>query len=105
LWIKDYPAPDNEITRRLGPVDPVIEYGQCLMLKMQWLGYSLENGELLWGQQTQTFGLITTGSGESADNVVTAYGNLYVQGFGGEFSVTTIKTELCYGNTTIRIAA
>jgi outer membrane protein assembly factor BamB len=54
---------------------------------MQWTGYSLDNGNLLWGPTTTTFAQAYQffGSGEGiGQNCVDAYGNLYIQGYGGE---------------------
>ncbi|MCW4005014.1 MAG: hypothetical protein NWF04_00235 [Candidatus Bathyarchaeota archaeon] len=87
LWIQDYPAPDGDLTRRLGPVDPVNRVWTMFDVEtMQWLGYSLDNGDLLWGPTDTTIRAYEYyGSGEGGgQRGVTAYGNLYVQGFGGE---------------------
>ena len=53
----------------------------------QWLGYSLDTGNLLWGPTTTVFptGYQYFGSGLGIGQcAVNAYGNIYVQGYGGE---------------------
>jgi len=53
---------------------------------MQWLGYSLDDGTLLWGPTTteiRAMQFFSSGSG-AGQRAVTAYGKIYVQGFGGE---------------------
>jgi outer membrane protein assembly factor BamB len=94
LWIKNYSAPAGNITRHLGPVDPVnrvwtMTDGET----QQWLGYSLEDGSLLWGPTTtKVRDLQFFGSGEGmGQRAVTAYGNIYVQGFGGELFCYSTK--------------
>ena len=87
LWIRNYTAPAGDISRQLGPVDPVNRVWTMNEAEtMQWLGYSLDNGDLLWGPTTTEMrDLQFFGGGEGAgQRGVTAYGNLYVQGFGGE---------------------
>lgn len=87
-WAKNYAAPESgNLTLRLGPVDPVnriwtmndVEY-------MQWRGFDLDTGTEAWGPTTTDFrSLQFFGSGEGGGpRGVTAYGNIYVQGFGGE---------------------
>jgi outer membrane protein assembly factor BamB len=96
IWKKDYAAPENgNLTLRLASVDPTnrvwtmndVEY-------MQWRGYSLDTGEPLWGPTTVQFrALQFFGSGEGGgQRGVTAYGNIYVQGFGGEVFCFSAKT-------------
>jgi len=95
LWVKNYTAPDimannnflGSYTQRLGPLDPTtgvvtMQIGET----MQWLGYDLHNGNLLWGptntvfvSQYQYFG---SGLGIGQD-AIDAYGQIYVQGYGG----------------------
>ena len=105
LWIKNYSAPAGNLTRHLGPVDPVnrvwtMTDGET----QQWLGYSLSDGSLLWGPTTtEVRDLQYFGSGEGmGQRGVTAYGNLYVQGFAGElFAYSTKDGTLLwkYNNT------
>jgi len=105
LWIKNYTAPAGDITRQLGPVDPVNRVWTMYDAEtMQWLGYSLDDGSHLWGPTTtEVRDIQFFGSGEGAgQRGVTAYGNLYVQGFGGElFCYSTKNGTLLwkYNNT------
>ncbi len=53
----------------------------------QWLGYSMDTGNLVWGPTTTVFpdGYQYFGSGLGIGQcAVEAYGNIYVQGYGGE---------------------
>jgi len=95
LWIKNYTAPESgNLTRRLGPVDPINRVWTMYDTEtMQWLGYSLDNGNLLWGPTTtpvrdmQFFG----GGEGGGQRAVTAYGNVYAQGYGGELLAYSSK--------------
>jgi hypothetical protein len=105
LWKKSYPAPSGNNSRTLGPLDPVNRVWTMTDAEtMQWLGYSLENGNLLWGPTntpTRAMQFFSSGSG-AGQRGVTAYGNLYVQGFGGElFCYNTEDGSLLwkYNNT------
>jgi hypothetical protein len=110
LWKKDYPAPPGNITRNFGPyneIERVLGYslgGQCvdpvnrviLMTDeetMQWLGYSLDTGELLWGPVGEGFRAYQYyGSGLGGGQIgFPAYGNLYTQGYGGEIHCYSTK--------------
>ena len=89
LWIKDYPAPAGNLSRLMGPVDPETRvFTMNNKETRQWLGYSLDNGELLWGPlgETRDFNYYpTVGMGSSGQAGFVAYGNLYLGGYGGEF--------------------
>jgi outer membrane protein assembly factor BamB len=95
LWVKNYTAPElmsansdiGGYTLRLGPVDPTnrVITMHCIET-FQWQGYSLDNGNLLWGPTNtpepnayQYFG----GGEGGGQRAVDAYGNIYVQGYGG----------------------
>ncbi|MBM4400505.1 MAG: hypothetical protein FJ045_00980, partial [Crenarchaeota archaeon] len=94
LWIKNYSAPTGNLTRRLGPVDPINRvWTMTDGENMQWLGYSLDDGSPLWGPTNFQFRDIQFfGSGEGfGQRAVTAYGNVYVQGFGGELFAFSAK--------------
>jgi hypothetical protein len=92
LWKQDYPAPSGNLTRRFitsWPIDPVNRvFVMSDVETMQFLGYSLDNGNLLWGPTTIPQRAYTYyGSGEGGgQRGAMAYGNLYVQGFGGEIN-------------------
>ena len=87
LWKKDFAAPSGNLSRTLGPLDPVNRVWTMTDAEtMQWLGYSLDTGNLIWGPTTtEVRGMQFFSSGSGAgQRAVTAYGNFYVQGFGGE---------------------
>ncbi|MCW3983345.1 MAG: PQQ-binding-like beta-propeller repeat protein [Candidatus Bathyarchaeota archaeon] len=105
LWKKSYPAPSGNMSRTLGPLDPVNRVWTMTDAEsMQWLGYSLENGNLIWGptsveKRAMQFFASGYGAGQRA---VTAYGNLYEGGFGGElfaYDAATGKLLWKYNNT------
>ncbi|MCW4018513.1 MAG: hypothetical protein NWF00_07550 [Candidatus Bathyarchaeota archaeon] len=105
LWIRSYPAPEGNITRKMGPVDIVNRVWTMYDTEtMQWLGYGLDNGDPLWGPtetEVRDFGYY--GSGMGAGQVgFAAYGNIYTQGYGGEiFCYDTLTGDLVwkYNNT------
>ncbi|MCX8151104.1 MAG: PQQ-binding-like beta-propeller repeat protein [Candidatus Bathyarchaeota archaeon] len=138
LWKKDYPAPPGNITRNFGPqneIERVLGYSlgqQCVdpvnrVILMtdeetfQWLGYSLDTGELLWGPVGGDFNAYQYyGSGLGGGQIgFPAYGNLYTQGYGGEihcystrdgrllwkYNNTNSGMETPWGNYPIFIAA
>jgi len=105
LWKESFDAPDGNETRTLGPLDPVNRVWTMTDSEtMQWLGYSLDNGDLLWGPtetEIRPMQYFSSGSG-AGQRAVTAYGNIYVQGFGGElFCYDTSDGSLLwkYNNT------
>jgi outer membrane protein assembly factor BamB len=89
LWSKTYSPPEGNITRQFGPVDAVTRvFTMNDKETMQWLGYDLDSGELLWGPigETRDFNYYpTVGMGGSGQAGFVAYGNLYVGGYGGEY--------------------
>jgi outer membrane protein assembly factor BamB len=107
LWIRNYAAPAGNISRNFGPLDPVnrvwmMEDGET----QQWVGYSLDDGSPLWGPtETPVRDMQFFGSGEGmGQRGVTAYGNLYVQGFGGEIFCFSTKTGTLlwkYGSSSV----
>jgi len=107
LWIKNYTAPGNDITRSfsIAPIDPVNRvFFMRDMETMSWLGYSLDSGDLLWGPKTGNVRAYSYfGSGLGAGPIgFPAYGNLYTQGFGGELACydgKTGKVLWVYNNT------
>jgi hypothetical protein len=93
LWVKNYTTPElmtsdiSSYTYRLGPVDPVnrVITIHCVET-FQWQGYSLDTGNMLWGPTTtpQPYAYQYFGGGEGGgQRAVAAYGNIYVQGYGG----------------------
>ncbi len=106
LWIKDYPAPLGNLTRSFEAVDPVNRvFTMSDKETQQWTGYSMDDGSLLWGPLGNTRALnfyATVGSGGVSNVGFVAYGNLYVDGYGGELFCYSTKTgELLwkYNNT------
>ncbi|MCX8151143.1 MAG: hypothetical protein N3D85_06550 [Candidatus Bathyarchaeota archaeon] len=107
LWKQSYPAPSGNLTRRFLtlPIDPV---NRVILMSdvetMQFLGYSLDTGRLLWGPTNipvRAYQYYGGGEGGGQRGSV-AYGNLYVQGYGGEiFCINTTNGNLVwrYNNT------
>jgi hypothetical protein len=96
LWIKNYPAPEGNITRMLAaqPVDIVNRVFTMTDYETgQRLGYSLDSGNLLWGPvgvpyqdpSAKAFQYYSSREG------FPAYGNLYIGGYGGEILAYSMK--------------
>ncbi len=106
LWMKNYQGPSGNLTRQFGPVDPVNRvFTMNDKETMQWVGYNLDGGELLWGPvgEPRDFNYYPTiGMGGSGQAGFTAYGNLYVGGYGGEYFCYSMKNGTLlwkYSNT------
>jgi len=118
LWIRDYPAPENNITRMLAmqPIDPVNRVWTMTDFQTgQRTGYSIDNGDLLWGPvgEQRPFQYYSNRQG------FPAYGNLYIAGYGGEilcysmangtllwkYNNTNLGTETPWGLTPIQLSA
>jgi hypothetical protein len=101
LWIKNYPAPAGNITRMLAwqPIDPVTHAFTMTDFETGLrLGYSLDDGTLLWGPlgEFRAFQYYSSRKG------FPAYGNLYVSGYGGEILCFSMKNGTLmwkYNNT------
>jgi hypothetical protein len=99
LWMKNYNPPAGNLTLTVSGVDWqtrtfVINYGET----MQWVGYSLDTGALLWGPTAPqaAFDYYTTSYGSTL-----AYGNLYSSGYAGIcycYNDLTGALEWTYGN-------
>ncbi len=82
LWMKNYDPPAGNLTLSVEGIDWqtrvfVVNYGET----MQWVGYSLDTGALLWTTQSQApFDYYTTSYPYSCN---LAYGNLYTSGYAG----------------------
>lgn len=104
LWKKSFNAPPSNMTLRLGPLDPVNRVWTTTTAEdMQYQGYSLENGAQIWTTNIpmRPMQFFSSGSG-AGQRCVTAYGNLYTQGFGGEIhciDTATGKLLWVYNNT------
>ena len=100
LWLKDYPAPAGDIGLTFGPLDPVNRVWTMAEAEtMQWRGFSVDTGNPLWGPTTteiRDMQYFSSGSG-AGQRAVTAYGNIYVQGYGGEiFAYDTTDGSLLW---------
>ena len=105
LWSKEYAAPANNITRMLGPVDSVNRVFTMVDKEtMQWSGFSLDNGNQIWGPVGDFRGYQYYSSNIASYNAgsyAAAYGKLFVCGFGGiTYAFDTKNGELLwsYGN-------
>jgi outer membrane protein assembly factor BamB len=96
LWTQNIQVPSGNITLQLGTVDPVNRiFFVSTKETMQWYGYNLDNGNLLWGPvgHTRSFNYYPTiGSGGVAQIGYVANGKLYVGGYGGEIFAYDTKT-------------
>jgi len=94
LWLKDYTAPAGDIGLTFGPLDPVNRVWTMAEAEtMQWRGFSVDSGNALWGPTTtemRDMQFFSSGSG-AGQRAVTAYGNIYVQGYGGEIFAYNTK--------------
>jgi hypothetical protein len=88
VWMKTYDPPTNNDTIYMRAVDATtrvfIEYHTG---DMQFYGYNLDNGQLLWGPTTDPRGSFQSYAGSVATtntgSFTEAYGNLYISGYGG----------------------
>jgi len=101
LWIMNYSAPPNNMTRMLAhqPIDPV---NRVFLMSDREInrryGYSLDNGALVWDTDVEERAI----QYYSARQGFPAYGNLYISGYGGEiFAYSTTNGTLLwkYNNT------
>ena len=94
LWQKSYSPPTGNMTRSFGPFDATARvFTMTDKETMQWSGYSLDNGQLLWGpvgnfRDFQYYGQVSNPPAPGH----AAYGNLYVGGYGGELHCFDMKT-------------
>jgi hypothetical protein len=98
LWYQTYHAPADNSSWTIpagAPVDPVNRVWLIQDTEtFTWQGYSLDTGNLVWGPVTDAQRAFSYyGSGLGGGQVgFPAYGNLYVQGFGGEIVCYDTKT-------------
>ncbi len=86
LWMKDYPAPPENVTRFLQVVDPVSRTTIFLDKEtFQFSGYSIDDGNKVWEttptEDMSDFSYFDVTHGATFSSV--AYGRLYNSGFGG----------------------
>jgi hypothetical protein len=106
IWKKSYPAPSGMLTTTLGPVDTDARvFTMSYVETFEWLGFSVDTGEQLWGptgdDDFRAFQYYGGGEGGGQKGYA-GYGNLYVQGFGGEvhaYDLTTGQLIWEYNNT------
>ncbi len=113
LFAKNYTAPNlmsgnpdlGSFTQRIGPIDATTRvFTMQVGETFQWLGYSLDTGDLLWGPTNTVFGTGYQyfGGGLGIGQIaVSAYDNIYVQGYGGEiwcYSTATGNLLWQFGN-------
>ncbi len=89
LWKQSYAAPAGNLTRRFltFPIDITNRvFVMSDVETMQFLGFNLDTGALIWGPTNipiRAYNYYGSGEGGGQRGAI-AYGNLYVQGFGGE---------------------
>ncbi|MCW4044901.1 MAG: PQQ-binding-like beta-propeller repeat protein [Candidatus Bathyarchaeota archaeon] len=107
LWIKNYTAPPNDLTRRIHalPIDTVNRVFVMIEVEtMSYIGYDLDTGNQLWGPvsgATKAYSYYGGGEGGGTRCKI-AYGNIYAEGYGGElicYSGKTGKVLWVYNNT------
>jgi hypothetical protein len=113
LWIKNYTAPAGNLTLSImgapssGSLNLQVDQTKRVFFltaqeTMQWWGYDLDSGNMLWGPvgDFRAFQYYGTTSNPPAPGY-TAYGNLYVAGYGGilyAFESRTGNLVWSYGN-------
>ena len=87
LWSKAYDPPANNITRQIGPVDTTNRVFTTIDKEtMQWSGYSIDSGALMWGPVGSNLRGYTyyDSRGAGAGSSQSIYqGKLYIGGFNG----------------------
>lgn len=90
LWIKNYPAPEGDKSRGFIYGNMIDAKNRIFIMNdletMELIGYSLDSGEQVWGPVTGVENDFNYyGGGFGAGQLgYTAYGNVYIQGYGGE---------------------
>ncbi|MCW3998641.1 MAG: PQQ-binding-like beta-propeller repeat protein [Candidatus Bathyarchaeota archaeon] len=103
LWMKTYDPIDDNMTLVQGPVDADSRvFAMGYKEVMQWVGYDLDTGELIWGPTDSQTAFDYYGNIMFASPTGTAaYGNLYSSAYGGIlycYDMTTGDLEWTYGN-------
>jgi hypothetical protein len=104
IWMKNYDAPVNNVSIALGPVSSEAGvFTVFLKETMNWLGYSIDDGSLLWGPSDSLGGwdFYVGNAGGSITPYSTAYGMLYTCGYDGVlygYDLMTGNLEFTYGN-------
>ncbi len=94
MWMKNYDPPAGNITLTQQAIDfQTRVFTLSYTETMQWVGYSLDTGKLLWGPTESQAAFDYYGiPGTTTLPSVIAYGNLYTSSFSG--------TCYCYDDTT-----
>jgi hypothetical protein len=107
LWWNTVQPPAGNETILPGGADPTANGGTGVFVEayretMQWVGYSMANGQKLWGPTPSQTALDFFGNtGVSYVQGCAAYGNLYSSGYGGIlycYNLTNGNLEWTYGN-------
>jgi hypothetical protein len=103
LWLKNYPAPPNNYTLLVGPVDDAngvftTEYRET----MQYFGFDLNTGNQIWGPTaSENAWNYYSGTSGALTSITIAYGRMYTCGYGGTlycYDTKTGNTLFTYGN-------
>ncbi|MCW4014586.1 MAG: hypothetical protein NWF07_16580, partial [Candidatus Bathyarchaeota archaeon] len=103
MWLKEYPAPDGNITVNIGPADGesnvfTLYYKQT----RQWSGYDMLTGEKLWGPtDSENQWNFYTGTTGLTGPIGIGYEHMYVAGYGGVLYAYDLKTgnvDFTFGN-------
>ncbi len=110
LWIKNYTAPENNMTRTVyaDPGWPLVDAETRVFIlrdteTMQNWGYSIDNGDKMWGPtapEISALGFYFSTGGQLSAKAI-AYGKFYQAGYGGIlycYDLKTGKLEWTYGN-------
>ncbi|MCW4043885.1 MAG: PQQ-binding-like beta-propeller repeat protein [Candidatus Bathyarchaeota archaeon] len=85
LWQRDYAAPSGNLTRSFGPIDPSVRVFTMFDKEtIQWTGYSLDDGSLVWGPTaSENPWNFYTGAGGALMTSTAGYGKLFSTGYSG----------------------
>jgi len=82
LWLKNYPAPPNNMTLLQGTVDfDARVFTMYVKDTMEWYGYSIDNGNQLWGPTPRP--LSDFDYYEPDTTAVAAFGKFFYANYGG----------------------
>jgi hypothetical protein len=84
MWMKNIPAPPNNITMVTESAAEGV-FISSYKETMQWLGYDMETGDLLWGPtppEAEPFGYYSWTTGGMNTNAI-AYGKFFSSGYSG----------------------
>jgi len=105
LWTQTYSPPPNNVSRQIGPVDPVNRVFTTIDKEtMQWSGYSLDSGNWIWGPvgtNLRGYQYYDSRGGGAGSSQSIYQGKLYIGGFNGLVQCRDTKTGnllWIYGN-------